>query len=341
MKAMVLCAGLGTRLRPFTNRWPKPAMPLLGKPLFRYACSTLARAGIEQVGINTHHLPDVMEEVAKREVRSLVVSYEAGEIQGTGGGVRGLKDFLRDDHFLVLNGDVLFSVDLQPVIEAHRESGAAATMALLPMPENETYNAVELDSAQTVRRIAGKGPGGERLSNWHFTGVHVMSPAVFDFMAAHGPEDINRDVYVRMMERGLRIHGHLLQPSQVYWSDLGTPARYAATHQDLLFGQVPLEPFGDRSPFAGMVKGAGNFWVHPTAQIHADVKVAGPAFFAEGSVVEAGVRIGAGVSIGCHARVGQDARLNRVAVLDEAQVAPGAQLADLIVGPGCSLSSDG
>ena len=128
MKAMVLCAGLGTRLRPLTNRWPKPAMPLLAGPLFRYSLATLTRAGVTSVGINTHHLPEVMEATARREIDPLVVAHEAREIQGTGGGIRGLKDFLRDGDFVVLNGDVLFSVDLKPVIEAHQASGAAATI---------------------------------------------------------------------------------------------------------------------------------------------------------------------------------------------------------------------
>ncbi len=339
MKAMVLCAGLGTRLRPLTNRWPKPAMPLLAGPLFRYSVATLTRAGITNIGINTHHLPQVMEATARRELDSLVVSHEAGEIQGTGGGIRGLKDFLRDGDFVVLNGDVLFSVDLKPVLEAHRASGAAATMVLLPMPEGETYNAVELDGSQAVRRIAGKGPGGDRLTNWHFTGVHVMTPAVFDFMAPSGAEDINRDVYVRMMEKGLTVRGQVLQSKDVYWSDLGTPQRYAATHQQLLFNQVPLASFGDRGPFAGHPRGEGNFWKHPTAQLDADVKVAGPAFFGEGCVVAAGVRLGAAVSIGRGAKVGQGARLNRVAVLDGAVVPAGASLMDQLIGPGETVSS--
>lgn len=338
MKAMVLCAGLGTRLRPLTNRWPKPAMPFLGGPLFRYSLATLRRAGLTQVGINTHHLPDVMEAVARAEAGDVAVSHEAGEIQGTGGGIRGLREFLRDDDFVVLNGDVLFSVDLAPVIAAHKASGAAATMLLLPMPEGEKYNAVEVNDAGQVRRIAGKGPGGERLGNWHFTGVHVMTPAVFDFMSASGPEDINRDVYVRMLDKGLTIHGHVLRDRSAYWSDMGTPERYAATLQQVLFGQVALEPFGDRGPLAGATRGTGNFWQHPTASLDADVKVAGPAYFGEGSVLEAGVRIGAAVSVGRGAKVGQGARLNRVAVLDGAEVPAGAQLTDVLVGPGGALA---
>lgn len=332
MKAMILCAGLGTRLRPLTNLWPKPAMPLLGGPLIRYSLATLTHADVSRVGINTFHLPEVMEATARHEMDSLVVSRETGTIQGTGGGIRGLRDFLCDDDFLVLNGDVLFSVDLRPVIEAHRRSGAAASMVLLPMPEGQGFNAVEIDDAQLVRRIAGKGPGGHGLSRWHFTGVHLMTPAVFDFMAPEGPEDINHDVYVRMMEKGLKIRGHLLSPQEAYWSDLGTPQRYAAAHLDLLSGQVPQEPFGQRGPFSGSRRGPGNLWMHPSAQVHHDVKVVGPAYFGEACVVEPGVQIGAAVSLGRGVRVGAGARLNRVALLDGAVVAPGVELCDQLVG---------
>jgi len=337
VKAMVLCAGLGTRLRPLTLKWPKPAMPLLGQPLFRYALATLTRGGVTEVGINTHHLPDVMQAVAEAECKrvdvKLTVSEEQGEIQGTGGGIRGLRSFLEDDTFVVLNGDVLFGVDLAAVIAAHKAAEASATMVLAPMPPGEKYNPVELDFGHCVRRIAGVGPGGDRLTPWHFTGVHVMSPDVFDFMNASGPEDINRDVYPRMMEKGLTIHGHRIDPYAHYWSDLGTPARYAATHKDLLFQQVGLGPFKGASPFEDTPRGTGNWWAHETAQL-GNLRGAGPAYFAEGSVLEGDVTVGSAVSVGKGARVKAGAKLNRVAVLDGTEVEGNQLYEDCLLGPG-------
>ncbi|MFZ5470327.1 MAG: sugar phosphate nucleotidyltransferase [Myxococcota bacterium] len=336
MKAMILSAGLGTRLRPLTERWPKPAMPLLGQPLLRYALSVVTRAGVDAVGINTHHLPEVMEMTARRECERkgvpLTVAHEP-VIQGTGGGIRGLRELFRDGTFVVINGDVLFALDLAPVISAHEATRADATMVLLPLPANERYAAVEIDPDGKVRRIAGIGPGGPRLSPWHFTGVHVMSPVVFDFMSASGPEDINREVYPRMIEKGLLVRGHLVDPGSAYWSDVGTPARYAATHKDLLYGQVRTSLFGDDVPFATASRTVGNFWAHPSAWL-SDVKVAGPAFFAEGCELGANVRVGAGVSVGCFAHVGEGAALNRVAVLDGAEVPAGRRLEDCLVLPG-------
>ncbi|ATB42277.1 mannose-1-phosphate guanylyltransferase/phosphomannomutase [Cystobacter fuscus] len=328
MKAMILCAGLGTRLRPFTERWPKPALPFLGQPLFRYHLAVLRGAGVREVGINTHHLPDVMAATARAECEraglTLHVVHEP-VIQGTGGGIRGLRDFLSGEDFLVFNGDILFPVDLRPVVQAHRASGAAATMVLLPMPENEKYASVDVDARGQVRRIAGFGPGGEGLTPWHFTGVHVMTPRVFDFMTPEGPEDINRDVYVRMMAAGVPVRG---EGVRAYWSDLGTPSRYLATVRDVLSGQVSLEGLGGDSPFALAPKGPENAWAHASARVEG--RVVGPAHFDAGCTVARGAHVGACVSVGAGVRVGEGARLERAAVLEGTEVAPGESLVEVL-----------
>ncbi len=335
MKAMVLCAGLGTRLRPLTNHWPKPAIPLLGQPLFRYTLATLKAAGVTEIGINTHHLPEVMRRVAQAECAragcSLTVVHEP-EIQGTGGGVRGLRDFLSDGPFLVVNGDVVFAADFRPFIAAHLASKADATMVLLPMPAGEKFNPVEVDETGCVRRIAGKGLGGAKLSAWHFSGVHVMSPAIFDFIAPQGATDINHDTYLSMLAHGHTVRGFTVTEQKTYWSDLGTPSRYGATHQDLLFGQVPMEVFGDSSPLHGMRSSGVRTWVHSSAQL-SDAKVSGPAWFGEKAILGSNVRIGAATSIGKGSVVPDGVSLNRVAVLDGVQVPKVPLLEDCIVGP--------
>jgi mannose-1-phosphate guanylyltransferase len=303
---MVLCAGLGTRLRPLTERWPKPAVPLLGQPLIRYALAALKRGGVDAVGINTHHLPEVMEATAGEEAARaglpLTVSREP-VIQGTAGGVRGMKSLLSDGTFVLWNGDILFAVDLAQVVADHRASGAAATMVLMPMPPGETYAAVEVAGANVVR-IAGRGPGAPGATPWHFTGVHVLSPQVFDFMSADGPEDINHHVYPRMLQAGLSIRAAV---QRAPWSDLGTPARYLAAQRALLHKEFPLEAF----------PGAGR-------------DLPAPVLVEPDAVVETGAQIGEDVYVGTRARIGAGARLTRSAVLADAVIAPGESVADAI-----------
>jgi mannose-1-phosphate guanylyltransferase len=328
MRAMILCAGLGTRLRPLTSRWPKPAIPFLGQPLLRYNLAILKAAGVTAVGINTHHLADTMRAVALAECEraglSLTVSHEPS-IQGTAGGIRGLRRFLEDDHFIVLNGDILYAVELGKVVEAHRGSGAAASMLLLPMPADQKYAAVELDGQGRVRRIAGHGPGGDRLTPWHFTGVHVMSPAVFDFMSPDGEEDINRAVYPRLLEQGLIVQGRI---AQAFWSDLGTPQRYLAAQTDVLFGRVPTGAFPGASPFEGL-QPQGLSFRHPTAVVEG-VAISGPALFDAGAKVEPGGRIGTSVYVGPSVSVPAQARVNRATLLEGTVIGPEEELVDVI-----------
>jgi mannose-1-phosphate guanylyltransferase len=337
MRALVLCAGLGTRLRPLTDRWPKPAVPLLGAPLLRYALGSLARAGIDEVVVNTHHLPAEMAATARAEAAragaTLAIVEEPLAIQGTGGGIRGARPHLGGEDFVVLAGDVLFAVELGPVLEAHRRRGAAATMVLLPMPAGATYNAVEVDGAGRVRRIAGHGPGGTGLQRWHFTGLHVISQRVFDYLPAEGAVDINHHVYPAMLEAGLEVFGLPLLEPRAHWSDLGSPRGYAQAHQALLLGQVPSARFGAGDPFLGQLEVQPGVWVHPRAQL-GEARLSGPAWVGEGAVLEAGVRLGAAVSVGPGARVGAGASLLRVAVLDGAEVPAGARLVDALVAPG-------
>ncbi len=330
MKAMVLAAGLGTRLRPLTETWPKPAMPFLGQPLIRYTFAVLQRAGIRSVGLNTHHLPEVMERTARAEAEKLgMTSTFVHEpiIQGTGGGIRGLKDFLRDEEvFVVFNGDILFTVELEALIAEHRASNAAATLLLLPMPEGEKYAAVETSAAGHVRRIAGHGPGGDGLKPWHFTGVHLMSPVVFDFMRPGVVEDINREVYPRMMEKGLVVRGAL---ANGYWSDLGTPARYLATQADVLFKRASLSGLGAASPFSGSAvrEGAGG-WTAISATVEGSVS--GPVFVDANAHVKSGARVDSASYVGAKASIGSRATVRSAAVLADTNISDGETVEQVI-----------
>jgi mannose-1-phosphate guanylyltransferase len=145
--------------------------------------------------------------------------------------------------------------------------------------------------------------------------VHVLSPAVFDFMSPEGAEDINRVVYVRMMEAGLALRGHLVD---AYWSDVGTPARYLTAQADLLYARVPLEAFPGASPFGTIgARTSGEEIIQPSLVDRA-------AELRRGAVVGPGSYVGRGASIG------EGARVRQSAVLDDTRVHPGEDLANSI-----------
>jgi mannose-1-phosphate guanylyltransferase len=312
VKALVLAAGLGTRLRPLTETWPKPAVPLLGQPLLRYTLAVLRRAGVTGLGLNTHHLAATMARVAEAEAAragmALTLSHEP-QIQGTAGGIRGLRRVVEDaDTFIVWNGDALFTPELAPLVAEHRALRAVATLVLLPMPAGAPYAAVELDARGGVRRIAGQGPGGPGLVPWHFSGVHLLSPPVFSAMAAEGAEDINRDVYPRLMASGARVRGAVVEAA---WSDVGTAERYLAAQGALLSGGFP-DAFGDASPLA-RAEADGSGWRAEGARLEG--RATGPVYLDAGAVVEAGAWVGPNVYLGPGVRVGAGSRVAHAALL--------------------------
>jgi mannose-1-phosphate guanylyltransferase len=327
MKAIILCAGIGKRLRPLTEHWPKPSIPVLGQPVFRFAVAELKRAGVTAVGINTHHRAEAMEAVASAECARAGLHLEIVRepiIQGTAGGIRGLRRLVEHDDFLVINGDVLFPLDLDRIQRAHRRAGAPATMILIRMPSGESYAPVEVDSSGRVRRIAGHGTGGEALQPWHFTGVHVLSPAVLNLISPHGPEDINRDVYPRMLAQGMPIHAEIVEGD---WSELGTPERYLRTQLDILAGRAlkELSP----SPFSGAERKGHNQWRRSGARVKA-AQIQGPAFFDENCEIEAGAVVGPEVYVGSRALVRKGSRLQCSVVLEDTEIDTGEHLVDVI-----------
>ena len=283
LAGVVLCAGLGTRLRPLTGQVPKPAVPLCQVPLIRYGLGLLAGAGIRRVVVNLHHQPEAMAAAAGAAAAELGLELALSRepvMAGTAGALRQAAPLLSEaEAVVVLNGDVLFDVDLAAALSAHRATGALATMALLPMPAGARYAAVELDEAGRVRRIAGKfGPGGDGLTPWHFPGLHLVSPELLALIPALPFEcDLNRDLYPPLMGRGL-VRGLVTHGA---WRDLGTPASYLAANLEVAAGRIDLARFGLPAPR----RVAGSARIDPGATVGEAVVIG------EGCVVPAGARV--------------------------------------------------
>jgi mannose-1-phosphate guanylyltransferase len=331
MRALVLCAGLGTRLKPITDALPKPALPLLGVPLIGYTFAHLKAQGVDSLVINTHHLPDEMEKVARdraaRVQLPLAVSHEP-VIQGTGGALREAASHLpTNEPFVLWNGDILAEIDLADALAAHRASGAVATMILKPMPVGETYAAVEIDGYGGVRKIAGQGPGGNGLTPWHFSGVHIVEPRVVAAIAKQGEVCINRQVYLPLIAQGERVHGHIVHSG--YWSDMGTPSRFLATQLEVMHGGLDFAKFPGVAPLSPPSR--SGIWQQFGARVSAGVQVVPPTWLGPKAILERGARVGPNAAV--NGKVPSGAELVDSALF-EGELAPNESLHDTLrLGP--------
>ncbi len=250
MRAMVLAAGRGERLRPLTDTLPKPMIPVAGKPLIFYTLTYLKNCGIEEVVVNLHHLGDMIQEyVGDGRQWGLRVFYSRErKLLGTGGGIQKAAQHLLEDTFVVINADILVELDLHDVLRFHRENHAAVTMVLRRDPEVERYGVIETDGFGLVRQVLGKlAVGSGPWNRLMFTGVHVLEPDVFSDMEHQEDAFSIIDVYLDMLRAGKRIMGYEMKG---FWTDLGTRARYEGLQRMLEQGEVTLD---------ALIRGSGQF----------------------------------------------------------------------------------
>ncbi|MEW6326796.1 MAG: NDP-sugar synthase [Thermodesulfobacteriota bacterium] len=229
MKAMILAAGFGTRLRPLTLLKPKPLFPVLNKPLLAIIIEQLRHAGVTEIAVNTHHLGDQIAAFLEKYNLPGFTVHVLHErlILGTGGGLRNAGRFLDNAPFLVVNGDIFTTIDLKAAYTFHIASGNAVTMALHHYPK---YNNVLVDDRDFIKGFSPRPDG--RMA---FTGIHVINPDVLSLIPKGVYYDI-LDTYRTLISKGakvgaFRVSGH-------YWTDIGTTEAYLALHGDLLKGQV-------------------------------------------------------------------------------------------------------
>jgi len=222
MKALVLAAGIGERLRPLTETTPKPMLDLGGRPLIRYALAMLKRAGITDVAVNVHHLAGKLQSgLGDGSQLGLRITWAPEPVLlGTGGPLNGLRDFLRDDTFVIANSDTILDLDLAEVIAFHRDRGALATIGLNQPDNLDYYSRFELDDSRIrrVRLLKRRTPleyddyppdsnGPAVADHYMYCGFIVVEPACLDLIPQTPPWSLFQGLFGPMVARGLPVFG--------------------------------------------------------------------------------------------------------------------------------------
>ena len=298
MRAMILAAGLGTRLEPLTSIRPKPLFPVLNRPLLGITIGQLQKMGATRIVINAHHLANQIERFIRGERWDLEVQVRVEpDILGTGGGIKNCADLLRDaPFFCVINADIYYTFDLRPAIRYHTASNNLVTLVLCDDPR---FNQVGIDEEGQIVSIRGqevkKSLSPPRVLT--FTGIHLISSRLLDSMPSAGFFDIIR-FYLDLASRGETIRGYQMQEG--YWRDIGRIADYRALHRDLI---------GD----------GGEPIIHPEARI------------------EEGARIEGICCVGKKARIGSGALIKDSIIWDEVVISTGCVVEECVVGSGTQV----
>jgi mannose-1-phosphate guanylyltransferase len=306
IRALVLAAGLGTRLRPLTRLVPKPLLPVHGEPILGHTLARLATAGCEAAAVNLHHLGDAIRQRFGGSYQGMPLTWsEEPEILGTLGALYPLKDFLASaDLVLLVNGDSLCDWPFHELIERHLANGARSTLLLTSRPDPARFGGgVGIDRDGRILSFRQGDPErGEVEDRYVFAGAHVFPPDLLSGLKP-GFSDIVRDLYKPMLAAGEAI-GSLVDGGP--WHDMGTPQRF-------------LE---------GTLEGRSS-WTSPQASVAAAAEVRRSSI-EPGATVEAGARIEGSVLLP-GARIGAGSVVRESIVGFDAIVPPGARIERRIV----------
>lgn len=235
MKAMILAAGFGTRLFPLTIDRTKPAIPFLGKPLVGYVAEYVAKYGFKDVIVNLHHQPDSVRSALGDGSRfgvHIEYTVEEPEILGTAGALDNARHLLEAEPFLIVNGKIISDIDIAAAVETHKRSDALATMVLKPNVKREKFTVVETEDGRVTRFGEMAKPLTEEeirdteheiVTPLMFTGIHILDPRVFAYIAPGIYSDIVPHVYRPALEKGEKIAAHVTDGN---WYELSTIPRY-------------------------------------------------------------------------------------------------------------------
>jgi NDP-sugar pyrophosphorylase family protein len=236
MRAMILAAGKGTRLRPLTDSVPKPLIDVAGRPMIAYPLALLRRAGIQEVVINLHHLGDqIRAALGDGNTHGVRILYsEEHPILDTGGAIAAARDYLVGDTFVVLNADTFIDVRLQDVIDFHRRHEALATMVVRADPDAARKDDIHIDAAHRLRRILGHihpadTAAAESRPRFFYAGIQVFHPRIFEYLPP-GVYSITHDVFPRLLAANEPVYGYV---HEGYWRVLDTPGDLADGRREI------------------------------------------------------------------------------------------------------------
>ena len=331
MRAMVLAAGLGTRLRPITYALPKPMVPVLNRPVMEHSVRLLARHGFSEAIANLHWFPETIEaHFGDGSAFGVELTYSHEErLLGTAGGVRNVAEYLGDS-FLIVAGDALTDLDFAAMREFHESHDGLVTLATKRVPNTDEYGVVIAGEDGRIHGFQEKPDPAEALSDLANCGIYMFRKEIFDFFPEPGTSkaagegdppgfaDWAMDVFPRLLEGDVPFYSHEID---AYWNDIGNLDELRQSNLDALLGAVAVEREGELVD--GFRSGS------PEGDEGA---LKGPVLLGSGCEIGDDVRIDGPSVIGDGARIGANSRLREVIALHGAEIPADSVLIGAVVG---------
>ncbi len=337
MKAMILAAGKGTRVRPITYTTPKPMIPILQKPVMEFLVELLRQHGFNQIMVNVSHLANEIENYFRDGQRfgvEIGYSFEGrivegelvGEAIGSAGGMKRIQDFnpFFDDTFVVLCGDALIDLDLTEAVRWHKEKGSIATIVMKSVPRNEvsSYGVIVTDETGRVKQFQEKPSVEEAISTNINTGIYIFEPEVLNYIPSGKEYDIGGQLFPQLVEMGAPFYGIAMD---FQWVDIGKVPDYWRAIRGVLTGEIKNVSIPGKEVIPGVYTGLN-------VSVNFDkVDIKGPVYIGAMTQIEDGAKIIGPAMIGPSCRICRGATVDNSVIFEYSRLGPGVRLVDKLV----------
>ena len=331
-QAMILAAGVGSRLDPLTSQLPKPLCPIFGKPVMEHIIALCKKHGFINLAANTHVMADKMKEHFKDINKKLGVNlnlvYEP-ELTGVAGGIRSCRKYLTDDAILVIMGDALTDIDLSSLYEAHINSNCAVTAAIKEVSDTTQYGVAVVDKNNRIISFQEKPKPHEAKSNLANTGIYFFNQSVLNEIPPIEEVlkfDVATDLFQKLMLKNIPMQGIKIN---AYWADIGTIKQYMESMRDVLQGKVKIEIDAENTLFGYKGKGAT---IDPSSKIN------GRAYLGEGVKIGPNVTLTGDVYIEKNCIIESNSYINNSIIWPNSHISKNVKIINSIIGNNCSVN---
>ena len=339
MQAIVLVGGEGTRLRPLTFGTPKPMVPIMNVPFLARTLERLHEVGIHDVILPAGYMPQAITEYFGDGSRlGMKITYVIeDEPLGTAGAIKNVEQHI-DGPFFVLNGDILTSLDLQKMIDFHKEKGGLGVLHLIKVDDPSAFGCVVHDESGRISQFVEKPPKGSEPTNEVNAGTYLLEKDVLAMIPPGRNVSIERETFPKILTGDRALYAFTTDD---YWVDLGRPEHYLNAHRDILSGAMPLKNathIGDNVVIDPSANLGPNVVLGTGCRIGANATVRDSVLWenvtieesahVEEAIIASGSRIGAGVRVGKGSVIGHDVTVDAGTHLPEgSRVGPSAPVA--------------
>jgi mannose-1-phosphate guanylyltransferase/phosphomannomutase len=324
MKAVVMAGGFGTRIQPLTNSRPKPMLPIINKPMMEQTMMTLKDLGITEFIVLLYFKPEIIQDYfGDGSDFGIKITYVVPDDDyGTAGAVKLAQEYIGDDNFIIISGDLVTDFDFQKIFDYHKSKNSKLTITLTSVDNPLEFGVVIANEEGKIEKFLEKPSWGEVFSDTINTGIYIIEPEILNYIPSHENYDFAKDLFPRLMREGIEL---IAGYAKGYWRDVGNPESYREVYEDILAGKVKFKIDGYKQIFPD-----GVLYTPEPYKLDKSIEIIGTVILGRGVILKKNIKLN-NVVIGDNVSIGKDSNIRNSVLWNDITIGRNAKFDSCVI----------